>query len=88
MIYTLLIQDIEPNEVFNAFEELMNQREKVLLEEGIYKNQEEFSSYKNFFSNVKKFYDQKNHLNISNNLINEKLHTIELSNWLNYIKSC
>ena len=66
---------------------LMNQREKVLLEEGIYKNQGEFSSYKNFFSNVKKFYDQKNHLNISNNLINEKLHTIELSNWLNYIKS-
>jgi len=66
---------------------LMNQREKVLLKEGIYKNQEEFSSYKKFFSNVKKFYDQKNYLNISNNLINEKLHTIELSNWLNYIKS-
>ena len=64
---------------------LMNQREKVLLEEDIYKNQEEFSSYKNFFSNVKKFYDQKNHLNISNNLINEKLHTTELLNWLNYI---
>jgi len=66
---------------------LMKQREKVLLDKGIYKNQEEFSSYKNFFSNVKKCYDQKNHLNISNNLINEKLHTIELSNWLNYIKS-
>ncbi len=66
---------------------LMNQREKVLLEEGIYKNQGEFSSYKKFFSNIKKFYDQKNHLNISNNLINEKLHTMELSNWLNYIKS-
>ncbi len=66
---------------------LMNQREKVLLGEGIYKNQEEFNSYKNFFSNVKKFDDQKNLLKISNSLINEKLHTIELSNWLNYIES-
>ena len=36
---------------------------------------------------LRKYYDQKNHLNISNNLINEKLHTIELLNWLNYIKS-
>jgi len=66
---------------------LMDQREKILLDEGIYNNQEEFESYKNYFSNIEKFKDQKIPLNISDNLINQKMHTLELSNWLNSLKN-
>jgi GMP synthase (glutamine-hydrolysing) len=66
---------------------LMDQREKILLDEGIYNNQEEFESYKNYFSNIEKFEGQKIPLNISNNLINRKMHTLELSNWLNSLKN-
>ena len=65
---------------------LMSQREKVLLEEGIYRNKEEFDSYKNYFSDIDTFNDQKTPLNISDNLINQKMHTLELSNWLNFLK--
>ena len=75
-------------EQFKLFLDSLDEEKKTWsLDLQTYKNKEEFSLYKNFFSNVRKFYDQKNHLNISNNLINEKLHTLELSNWLNYIKS-
>jgi len=66
---------------------LMYQREKLLLDEGIYSNQEEFDSYKNYFSNIELFNDQKTLLNISDNLINQKMHTLELSNWLNFLKN-
>jgi len=66
---------------------LMSQREKLLLDEGIYNNQEEFDSYKNYFSNIELFNDQKIPLNISDNLINQKMHTLELSNWLNFLKN-
>jgi len=66
---------------------LMSQREKLLLEEGIYNNQEEFDSYKNYYSNIEMFKDQKNPLNISDNLINQEMHTLELSNWLNFLKN-
>ena len=59
---------------------LMSQREKVLLEEGIYRNKEEFYSYKNYFSDIETFNNQKTPLNISDNLINQKMHTVELSN--------
>ena len=65
---------------------LMSQREKVLLEEDIYRNKEEFDSYKNYFSDIETFNDQKTPLNISDNLINQKMHTLELSNWLNFLK--
>jgi len=66
---------------------LMSQREKLLLDEGIYNNQEEFDSYKNYFSNIEMFNDKKIPLNISDNLINQKMHTLELSNWLNFLKN-
>ena len=66
---------------------LMNQREKLLLDEGIYSNQEEFDSYKSYFSNIELLNDQKILLNISENLINQKMHTLELSNWLNLLKN-
>ena len=66
---------------------LMSQREILLLDEGIYNNQDELDSYKNYFSNIEKYNDQKISLNISDNLINQRKHTLELSNWLNFLKN-
>ena len=66
---------------------LMHQREKILLEQGIYKNEIEFNSYKHFFSDIKNQKVKKDHLNITENLINEAMHTKELLNWLNFIKN-
>ena len=42
---------------------------------------------KNYFSNIEKYNDKKVSLNISDNLINQKMHTLELSNWLNFLKN-
>ena len=66
---------------------LMNQRERILLDQGIYKNKEQFDSYKNFFSNIYKFIDKQNKLEISDSIINEKMHTLELLNWINFMKN-
>ncbi len=66
---------------------LINQREKILLDEGIYNNLEELNSYKNYFSNIEMFNDLKVSLNISDNLVNQKMHTLELSNWINFLKN-
>ena len=66
---------------------LMHQREKILLEQGIYKNEIEFNSYKHFFSDIKNQKVKKDYLNITENLINETMHTKELLNWLNFIKN-
>ncbi len=65
---------------------LMNQREKILLEEGIYKNKEEFNSYKYFLSNTEKYENKRQVLKITDDLINEKKHSLELINWINFIK--
>ena len=61
---------------------LMKQRESLLLEEGIYKNSEEFNQLCSFLSEVKKNQNQKEKLSISDTLIDKKIHTLELSNWL------
>ena len=66
---------------------LMSQREKILLENGIYKNKEEFNEYKNYFSNVNKYINNIKSLNISKNLIDNKMHSLELLNWLNFIEN-
>ena len=65
---------------------LMIQREKILLELGVYKTKDEFNSYKNYFSNIEKNSDQKNTLNISDTLIDKQMHSIELLNWINCLK--
>ena len=49
----------------------------------VYKNKREFDSYKDYFSDRKK----NKSINVSKTLINEKFHTLELFNWLNYIKN-
>lgn len=63
---------------------LMKQREKILLDEGVYKNSEEINKLCIFLSDIKK---QNNYLQISETIINEKIHTLELANWLTNIKN-
>ena len=64
---------------------LMQQREKILLEEEIFKNKNEYDLYKNFFSNIDNE-SQNNSLNISENITNDDLHSLELVNWINFMK--
>tara|TARA_Y100000590_G_scaffold334264_1_gene380355 strand:- start:297 stop:1121 length:825 start_codon:yes stop_codon:yes gene_type:complete len=65
---------------------LMNQRENILLDNCLYKNKNDLDKFKKFFSNISKFNDLKKYLNIDDSLINEEMHTKELSNWLNSLK--
>ena len=64
---------------------LMKQRELLLLEEGIYENSEQFNQLCFYLSNIEKYKDQKNQLSISDTLINQEIHTLELANWLQYL---
>ena len=66
---------------------LMSQRKEVLLKEKIFKSEKEFQKLNLFLSNIKKFKDLEDELSISKTLIDKKIHTYELSNWLNNIKS-
>ena len=61
---------------------LMKQRESLLLEEGIYKDFEEFNSLCSFLSNIKELKVKKNLLSISETITNSDLHTLEISNWI------
>ncbi len=61
---------------------LMKQREDLLYNEGIYSNYEEFNLLSSFLSDIKKNKSINNKLAISETIINSKIHTLELSNWL------
>jgi len=61
---------------------LMKQRKSILLEEGVYKSSEEFNKLYTYLSNIDKFDYLKNELSISETLIQNKIHNLELSNWL------
>ena len=63
---------------------LMTQRESLLIQEKIYSNKKEFDNVQNLLSDFEKHKDQKV---ISQTLINDDIHTLELSNWLKNIKS-
>ena len=65
---------------------LMNQRKSNLLEEGIYKDVNEFNCMFSYLSDIEKFANLGEELNISKTLINQKVHTLELFNWLKYLK--
>lgn len=64
---------------------LMKQRESLLFEEGIYQNSEQFNQLCFYLSDIEKYKDQKNQLSISDTLINQEIHTLELANWLQYL---
>ena len=66
---------------------LMKQRKLLLLEEGIFSNSKEFNKLFSFLENFEKFKDRKNELSIKDTLIDKKIHTLELSNWLENLKS-
>ncbi len=65
---------------------LMKQRKEILFKENTYKSEKEFIYQKNFFKNYKNLKninpDQK-----YIDLINKDHHTLELMNWIEYVKS-
>ena len=61
---------------------LMKQRESLLIKEGIYNNSKEFNKLYYYLNNIGKNIDIKNNLSISETIIDYKIHTLELSNWL------
>jgi len=64
---------------------LMKQREALLLKEGVYQNSKQFNQICFYLSNIEKYNYKKNQLSISDTLINPKIHTLELENWLQYL---
>ena len=65
---------------------LMSQREQILLKEGVFKDKKEFDSFRHFFSSTNRSNNQKKVLKISDDLMNEQFHSIELFNWLSDIR--
>tara|TARA_B100000029_G_scaffold515247_1_gene621337 strand:- start:1935 stop:2750 length:816 start_codon:yes stop_codon:yes gene_type:complete len=61
---------------------LMNQRKDILLKEKIFNNQNDFTLHNKLFLNQYDNYKAQD-LNISSTLLDEKMHTLELKNWLN-----
>tara|TARA_Y100001970_G_scaffold276245_1_gene378664 strand:- start:374 stop:1204 length:831 start_codon:yes stop_codon:yes gene_type:complete len=66
---------------------LMLQRKQLLLDEEIFSSEEDYEKLYNYLSDIKKFNFLKDELSISDTLIESKIHTIELFNWLNYLKN-
>ena len=66
---------------------LMSQRKSLLLEENIFNSTEDFEKLNLYLSDIKKFNYLKKELSISDSLILENIHTIELQNWMKYLKN-
>ena len=66
---------------------LMKQRKSLLLKEGIYSDSKEFNSLNSFLSDIEKYKDNKNYLSVSKTVTDSKIHTLEISNWLKYLKN-
>ena len=66
---------------------LMFQRKKLLLDENIFTSEVNFQKLYDYLSNIKNNNFLKNELEISDSLVDNKIHTIELSNWLNHVKN-
>ncbi|MBI28959.1 MAG: Gamma-glutamyl-L-1-hydroxyisopropylamide hydrolase [Alphaproteobacteria bacterium MarineAlpha5_Bin11] len=64
---------------------LMDQRKKILLGEKMYNSEKEFIDQKNYFDNYKFLQNEQLEEKYSD-LINEKMHTLELSNWIEFLK--
>ena len=65
----------------------MLQRKSLLLEEGIFDSSNEFNNLYNCLSDIKNFSHSKKDLDISGSIIEEKIHNLELFNWLENIKN-
>ena len=66
---------------------LMTQRKSLLLEEKIFRSSEDFDKLNIYLSNINKFQDLKKELLISDTLVLTNIHTIELFNWVESLKS-
>ncbi len=66
---------------------LMLQRKEILLEEKICSSENSFDKLHSYLSDIEKFDYLRHELSIVDSLIIEKIHTIELKNWLNYLKN-
>ena len=64
---------------------LMDQRKEILLGENAYNSEREFMDQKNYFDNYINLQDRKFEEKYSD-LIEEKMHTLELANWIEYLK--
>ena len=65
----------------------MFQRKKLLLNENIFDSEEAYEKLFMYLSDINKYAYLKKELDIPVSLINNKIHTIELSNWLSYLKN-
>ena len=66
---------------------LMFQRKQLLFDENIFNSEEKFGKLYDYLSNIKNNNLLKNELEISDSLVDNKIHTIELFNWLNHVKN-
>ncbi len=66
---------------------LMFQRKQLLFDENILTSEEKFGKLYDYLSNIKNNNFLKNELEISDSLVDNKIHTIELFNWLNHVKN-
>ena len=65
---------------------LMDQREEILLKEQNFETLKDLRDQKEYFNNYKLIKDCKSKNNYSD-LIDEKNHTLELANWIEYLKN-
>ena len=66
---------------------LMLQRKEVLLNQKIFSSEAQFEKLYLYLSNIKKYEYLRKELLIPDSIIFENIHTIELKNWLNYLKN-
>ncbi len=66
---------------------LIKQRQSLLLKECVYNSLEQIDKLYLYLSDIGKYKNKKNELSISDTLINEEIHMLELSNWLTNLMS-
>ena len=64
---------------------LMDQRKGILLSEKAYNSEKEFMDQKKYFDNYKNLQNRQFEKKYSD-LVDEKMHTLELANWIDYLK--
>ena len=64
---------------------LMEMRKDILLDQKVYENLSEFENEKMILQNPDNL--EKKELHIYDDVVNEEIHSLELSNWLNLNKN-
>ena len=66
---------------------LMKQRKELLIKEKIFNSSNDFDNLYNYLNDTKSTQNIKTDLFLSESLIKNSIHTLELHNWLEYIKN-